>query len=53
MDEYEGARPDGAGNYQRIRVPVYKKSIKMMAIAYVGTEAGRRRFAGNALRSGE
>src|SRR6476661_1911650 len=44
MDEIEGARPDGNGNYQRISVTVAFQG-KTSALTYVGTRAGRERFA--------
>lgn len=45
MDEFEGARPDGTGNYQRVRLSVAVGKRTLRAVTYVGTEAGKRRFA--------
>lgn len=44
MDEFEGARPDETGNYQRIRLSVAVGKTKISAVTYVGTDQGRRRF---------
>jgi len=45
MDEFEGAVPDGTGNYKRIPVTVQEKNgHKISAITYAGTGAGRGRF---------
>lgn len=45
MDEFEGARSDGTGNYHRVRVSVTSGKRSVNAVTYVGTDAGRRRFA--------
>jgi hypothetical protein len=45
MDEFEGALPNGRGNYRRIHVNVTLSKRRMNAVTYVGTDAGRRRFA--------
>jgi hypothetical protein len=45
MDEIEGARPDETGNYRRVAVSVVVGARKIDAVTYVGTDAGRRRFA--------
>ena len=45
MDEVEGARPDGTGNYQRVRLSVEMDKRNVSAVTYVGTDAGKRRFA--------
>jgi gamma-glutamylcyclotransferase (GGCT)/AIG2-like uncharacterized protein YtfP len=47
MDEVEGVRPDGTGNYQRAHVKVtpVPDSAAVAAVTYVSTEAGRKRFA--------
>ena len=45
MDRFEGAMPDGTGNYERIRVTVHQKNgHKISAITYAGTNAGKGRF---------
>ena len=46
MDEIEGVRPDGTGNYQRAIVgpSVVPDGKTVTAVTYVGTEAGRERF---------
>jgi AIG2 family protein len=45
MDKFEGAVPDGTGNYERIRVTVQEKNgHKISAITYAGTDTGRGRF---------
>lgn len=45
MDEIEGARPDGNGNYKRITITVDFQGSKIDAITYVGTHRGKERFA--------
>jgi hypothetical protein len=45
MDEFEGARPDGTGNYRRIRLSVAVGKRRVSSVTYVGTDEGRRRFA--------
>jgi hypothetical protein len=45
MDEIEGARPDGNGNYQRLTVNVDFQGSNIEAITYAGTRRGRERFA--------
>lgn len=45
MDEVEGARPDGTGNYQRVRLSVEMDKRNVSAVTYVGTDGGKRRFA--------
>lgn len=45
MDRFEGARPDGTGNYQRIRLSVTADERQLTAVTYVGTDVGRQRFA--------
>jgi Gamma-glutamyl cyclotransferase, AIG2-like len=45
MDEIEGAKPDGTGNYRRIPVTIQvKNGRRISAITYAGTGAGRERF---------
>ncbi|MGA2236229.1 MAG: gamma-glutamylcyclotransferase [Terriglobales bacterium] len=45
MDEIEGAKPDGTGNYKRIPVTVQvKNGRKIIAITYAGTDTGRAKF---------
>jgi Gamma-glutamyl cyclotransferase, AIG2-like len=45
MDTIEGAQPDGTGNYKRVRLRVVMDGQDIDAVTYVGTGAGRRRFA--------
>ncbi len=45
MDEIEGAKPDGTGNYGRIPVTVQvRNGRRIRAITYAGTGPGRERF---------
>jgi len=45
MDEIEGARPDGTGNYRRVRLTVAMGKQNISAVTYIGTDVGKRRFA--------
>jgi len=45
MDEIEGARADGTGNYARHLVYVLKGDRHFQAYTYIGTQAGRERFS--------
>lgn len=47
MDEIEGVRPDGRGNYRRVNVQVtaVPDGDAVTAVTYIGTEAGRNRFS--------
>jgi gamma-glutamylcyclotransferase (GGCT)/AIG2-like uncharacterized protein YtfP len=44
MDEIEGVRLDGTGNYRRVEVVVTFNGAPVPAYTYVGTDAGRARF---------
>jgi|SRR5581483_552785 gamma-glutamylcyclotransferase (GGCT)/AIG2-like uncharacterized protein YtfP len=46
MDNIEGVRGDGTGNYQRAdaEVTVIPDGVTVAAITYIGTESGRERF---------
>jgi gamma-glutamylcyclotransferase (GGCT)/AIG2-like uncharacterized protein YtfP len=45
MDQFEGVRPDGTGNYRRQIVHVRFDGKSVPATTYIGTPAGRERFA--------
>jgi len=45
MDEIEGAKLDGTGNYVRSLVYVLKGDEHIQAHTYIGTPAGRDRFS--------
>jgi len=44
MDKIEGANADGSGNYERQLIRVTFKSKSVVAITYVGTPMGRKKF---------
>jgi hypothetical protein len=44
MDRFEGARPDGTGNYKRVWLEVTVGDRSFSAVTYVGTDVGKRRF---------
>jgi AIG2-like family len=45
MDEIEGVRLDGTGNYERKRINVVNgRGEKISVATYIGTEHGQRRF---------
>jgi hypothetical protein len=45
MDEIEGAREDGTGNYMRSLVYVLRGDRHIQAYTYIGTRVGRDRFS--------